>query len=216
MRQRKDFKRLEGTRSARLIVIAAEGRSTENIYFEAMKASRCASDVHVEVLYRDSDNSSPDSVMTQIQEFIEEYNIEDDDQLWIVVDKDKWKSKMLKLIAQNCAKNNNLNFCVSNPCFELWLLLHLEDVKSYSPEQMEMLAENKKTSKHGDTWLKKRMKELTGHYHESDHDAMALIENVTIAIERAKTLDKSPADRWPQTVGTRVYLLAQSIMGTKY
>ena len=216
MRQRKDFKRLEGTRSARLIVIAAEGRSTENIYFEAMKASRCASDVHVEVLYRDSDNSSPDSVMTQIQEFIEEYNIEDDDQLWIVVDKDKWKSKMLKLIAQNCAKNNNLNFCVSNPCFELWLLLHLEDVKSYSPEQMEMLAENKKTSKHGDTWLKKRMKELTGHYHESDYDAMALIENVTIAIERAKTLDHSPADRWPQTVGTRVYLLAQSIMGTKY
>ena len=144
MRQRKDFKRLEGTRSARLIVIAAEGRSTENIYFEAMKASRCASDVHVEVLYRDSDNSSPDSVMTQIQEFIEEYNIEDDDQLWIVVDKDKWKSKMLKLIAQNCAKNNNLNFCVSNPCFELWLLLHLEDVESYSPEQMKMLAENKK------------------------------------------------------------------------
>ena len=103
-----------------------------------------------------------------------------------------------------------------NTTQEFSIYFEAEDVKSYSPEQMEMLAENKKTTKHGDTWLKKRMKELTGHYHESDYDAMALIENVTIAIERAKTLDKSPADRWPQTVGTRVYLLAQSIMGTKY
>lgn len=40
MRQRKDFKRLEGTRSARLIVIAAEGRNTENIYFEVLVSAK--------------------------------------------------------------------------------------------------------------------------------------------------------------------------------
>ena len=59
MRKRKDFKRREGDKSARLIVIAAEGRDTENIYFDSMKASLCASDVHVEVLHRDSNQSSP-------------------------------------------------------------------------------------------------------------------------------------------------------------
>ena len=37
MRQRKDFQRIEGVKSSRLIVIAAEGRATENIYFEAMR-----------------------------------------------------------------------------------------------------------------------------------------------------------------------------------
>lgn len=38
MRVRKDFTRLEGDKSARLVVIAAEGFETENLYFEAMKA----------------------------------------------------------------------------------------------------------------------------------------------------------------------------------
>lgn len=60
MRKRKDFKRREGVKSARLVVIAAEGRNTENIYFESMKVSLCASDVHVEVLHRDSNESSPE------------------------------------------------------------------------------------------------------------------------------------------------------------
>lgn len=37
MRKRKDFVRLEGVRSARLVVIASEGRCTESIYFSAVK-----------------------------------------------------------------------------------------------------------------------------------------------------------------------------------
>jgi hypothetical protein len=212
MRKRKDFKRLEGIRSARLIVIAAEGRDTENIYFESMKATLCAWDVHVEVLHRNPNQSSPEHVYKQILDFIAEYNIEDDDQLWIVIDKDKWKDKMLSSVAQYCAQNNNLNFCVSNPCFELWLLLHIEDVALYSKEQRTELEKNRKVNSQ-DTWLKKRMKDLTGHYHESDYDATALLVNIKTAIERVKSLDTCLTDRWPQCVGTRVYLLVQSIMG---
>lgn len=211
MRKRKDFKRQEGDKSARLVVIAAEGRNTENIYFDSMKTSLCASDVHVEVLHRDSNQSSPEHVYEQIRQFMTEYNIEDDDQLWIVIDKDKWKDRMLSAVAQHCAQNNNLYFCVSNPCFELWLLLHIEDIATYNDEDMEALAMNKKTN--GQTWLKRRMKELTGHYKEYSYDAMALLPSVPSAIERAEKLDISPKDRWPQSVGTRVYLLAKSIIG---
>lgn len=214
MRKRKDFKRPEGIKSARLIVIAAEGRNTENIYFESMKVSRCASDVHVEVLHRNSNDSSPDKVYEQIRGFMAEYNIEDDDQLWIVVDKDKWKDKMLSSVAQHCAQNNNLYFCVSNPCFELWLLLHIEDVTLYNKEQMVILSTNSKVNSQ-DTWLKKHMKDLTGHYRESDYDAMSLSPHIDTAIERAEKLDLVPTDRWPQTAGTRVYLLAKSIMGNR-
>ncbi|WP_099292028.1 RloB family protein [Butyricimonas sp. Marseille-P3923] len=212
MRKRKDFERREGIKSARLVVIAAEGRNTENIYFESMKISLCASDVHVEVLHRDSNNSSPENVYEQIRRFMAEYNIEDDDQLWIVVDKDKWKDKMLSSVAQHCAQNSNLRFCVSNPCFELWLLLHVEDIALYSKGQLDKLSVNKKINSQ-DTWLKKRVKDLTGHYHESDYDAMALLPYIDIAIERAEKLDVSPTDRWPQSIGTRVYLLVKSIMG---
>ena len=210
MRQRKKFTRREGDKSARLVVIAAEGRETENIYFEAMKVSLCASKVHVEVLHRDSDQSSPEHVFDQIHQFMSEYNIEEDDQLWVVVDKDRWKVKMLAEIARYCAQNKNLSFYVSNPCFELWLLLHIEDIATYSDEQMDALAKNKKTN--GKTWLKQRMKDLTENYQESSYDAMALLQHVQSAIERAERLDVKPNDRWPQKVGTRVYRLAKSII----
>lgn len=215
MRKRKDFVRPEGFRSARLVVIAAEGRNTENIYFEAMKAKLCASDVHVKVLHRNNNDSSPENVLAQIQDFMAEYNIADDDQLWIVVDKDKWQDKMLSSVALYCSQNQNLNFCLSNPCFELWLILHLEDVASYDEEQLQLLADNKKTTRTGDTWTKHRMKELMGHYRESDYDAFALLPNIHTAIDRAVALDVNTAERWPQNVATRVYLLAKSIMNKK-
>lgn len=102
MRQRRNFERPEGVKSARLIVIAAEGRDTENIYFEAMKTSLCASGVHVEVLHRDNDDSSPANVLAQIKDFMDIYNIEKDDQLWVVVDRDRWTSKMLSSVARDC------------------------------------------------------------------------------------------------------------------
>lgn len=214
MRKRKNFERPEEIKSARLVVIAAEGRNTENIYFESTKVLLCASDVHVEVLHRNSNDSSPENVYEQIRGFMSEYNIEDDDQLWVVIDKDKWKDKMLSSVAQHCAQNSNLHFCVSNPCFELWLLIHIEDVTSYNKEQTKLLSMNKKVNSQ-DTWLKKRIKDLTGHYHESNYDAMALLSHINTAIERAEILDTSPMDRWPQTIGTRVYLLVKSIMGNK-
>lgn len=216
MRKRKDFKRLEGVKSDRLIVIAAEGRCTENIYFEAMKVSLCASNVHVKVLHRDTNESSPAHVKEQIQKYISDYGIQDiDDELWIVIDRDQWKEKMLSDVAQYCSQNDNLRLALSNPCFELWLLLHFEDVASYEDEMKKKLFQNKKNSKSGEPWLKRRMRELMGSYSESDYDAPSLLPRIGTAINRAEQLDLNKADRWPQTIGTRVYLLAKSIMEDK-
>ena len=211
MRQRKDFQRIEGVKSSRLIVIAAEGRATENIYFEAMRQELCATNVQLVVLNREDDNSNPANVHRQIKDFMDEYNILDDDQLWIVIDRDDWKEKMLADIAQLCQQNRNLRFCMSNPCFELWLILHLEDIEDYSEEDKKNLFENPRLSTHG-TWTKYHLRKLMGHYQESDYDPSILLPHVEEAICRAEKLDINPKDRWPQTTGTRVYLLAKSIM----
>lgn len=48
-----------------------------------------ASGVHVEVLRRGTNESSPEEVYRQIQGFVSEYDIDEDDQLWAVVDRDK-------------------------------------------------------------------------------------------------------------------------------
>ena len=213
MRVRKDFTRLEGDKSARLVVIAAEGFETENLYFEAMKAELKAANVHVEVLHREKDGeSSPEHVLEQIKGFIQEYNIEEDDELWIVVDRDKWTNKMLSGVARHCSQNKTLRFCVSNPCFELWLLLHLDDVTVYSEEDKKQLSANRKSTRHK-TWLKHKLSEIMGGYNEADYDANRLLPDIETAITRAVALDIKPEDRWPQIVGTRVYRLALSIMG---
>lgn len=212
MRQRRDFVRPEGKKSARLVVIAAEGKETENIYFEAMKRFRQASNVHVEILHRDENASSPIVVYEQIKQFKQEYNIEEDDQLWVVVDRDKWTIKMMKSVAQFCQRDQYLNFCVSNPCFELWLLLHVEDIAALSEDVREKMRSNKKSSKRGSTFLKKRLRDQLGSYQEANYDAERLIATVDEAIVRADALDTDKQDRWPQDLGTRVYLLAKSIM----
>lgn len=210
MRKRKDFVRLEGVRSARLVVIASEGRCTESIYFSAVKEKLRAPNVHVEILSRDSNESSPESVHASIADFMRQYNIEDDDELWLVIDRDRWHERMLSQVAQLCAQNSHLNFCMSNPCFELWLLLHLEDVRKYDDERASALAANQK-NKAGATWLKKRMRDLLGSYSESNYDVARLLPAVPMAMTIAKELDLNPADRWPQSIGTRVYRLMDSI-----
>lgn len=215
MRQRKDFTRSEGKKSARLVIIATEGTDTEPVYFEAVKADLCSSNVHVEVLKREEGGSNPENVYYQLQIFKDEYNIADDDELWVVVDRDKqsWTEKMLSEIALYCHQGKNLRFCVSNPCFELWLLLHLEDVASYSPDELQQLRENRKTTKTGPTWLKRKMRQLLGSYSESNYDVSRILPTIDAAIDRAVKLDVNPTDRWPQDIGTRVYLLVRSIMG---
>lgn len=210
MRKRRDFIRLEGVRSARLVVIASEGRYTESIYFNAVKNEMLAPNVHVEVLDRDSDESSPENVHRQIIEFMTQYNIEDDDELWLVIDRDRWHERMLARVARLCAQNPHLHFCMSNPCFELWLLLHLEDVENYDEATKTELSRNKK-NKSGITWLKKRMKATLGSYSESNYNAAALIPFAPTATERARRMEKNPGDRWPQSIGSRVYILMDSI-----
>lgn len=206
MRQRKEFLREEGKKSARLIVIAAEGRRTENIYFESLRMEHEAQNVHVEILERRDNNSSPENVYGQILAFEKQYEINEDDELWVVVDRDRWTSKELSSVARKCFQHKNFRFCLSNPCFEIWLLLHIEGLEGYSEEDKALLSKNRK-GKGGKSYLKSRLSFLLKGYDEANYDACTLIPTVSNAIDRARALDDCPDDRWPQKIGTRVYLL---------
>ena len=207
--------RREAFRDARLIVIASEGKDTERIYFKALAKEYTNPRVHVHILERSVDeqnNSSPEHVLKQLNDYKNLYDLEADDELWLVVDKDQWKDRMLSRVATECALGVSMHMALSNPCFELWLLLHLEDAASLTPEEQMLWMENRRKSKNADPYLKVRLRQKMGSYHESSYDALSLIVHVEDAIERARTLDKNPNDRWPQTLGTRVYLLAESVM----
>lgn len=207
--------RREAFRDARLIVIASEGKDTERIYFKALAKEYTNPRVHVHILERseaEQNNSSPDHVLKQLNDYKSQYELEADDELWLVVDKDRWTEAMLSRVATECSQEVAMHMALSNPCFELWLLLHIEDSALLTPEEQKQWIENRRKSKNGDPYLKVRLRQKMGSYHESSYDALALIAHVEDAIERARALDNNPNDRWPQTLGTRVYLLAESVM----
>ncbi|WP_295431796.1 RloB family protein [uncultured Prevotella sp.] len=207
--------RREAFRDARLIVIASEGKDTERIYFKALAKEYTNPRVHVHILKRSEDeknNSSPEHVLEQLNEYKCQYELEADDELWLVTDKDHWTEAMLSRVATECMQDVSMHMALSNPCFELWLLLHLVDVSSLTPEEQLLWMENRRKSKSSNPYLKVLLRQKMGSYHESAYDVLTLIQHVEVAIERARLLDKNPADRWPQTLGTRVYLLAESVM----
>ena len=207
--------RQEAFRDARLIVIASEGKDTEQIYFKALAKEYTNPRVHVHILERSVDeqnNSSPEHVLKQLNDYKSQYALEADDELWLVIDKDRWTEAMLSRVATDCSQEVAMHMALSNPCFELWLLLHLEDAASLTPEEQMLWMENRRKSKNAAPYLKVRLRQEMGSYHESSYDAPSLIAHVEDAIERARALDKNPNDRWPQTLGTRVYLLAESVM----
>ena len=207
--------RREAFRDARLIVIASEGKDTERIYFKALAKEYTNPRVHVHILERsenEQNNSSPEHVLKQLNDYKIQYELEADDELWLVVDKDRWTEAMLSRVATKCSQEVAMHMALSNPCFELWLLLHMEDAASLTTEEKKQWMENRRKSKNADPYLKVRLRQKMGSYHESDYDAPALIVHVEEAIARAKDLDNNLTDRWPQTLGTRVYLLAESVM----
>ena len=125
--------RREAFRDARLIVIASEGKDTERIYFKALAKEYTNPRVHVHILERSVDeqnNSSPEHVLKQLNDYKSQYELEADDELWLVVDKDRWTEAMISRVATECLQEVAMHMALSNPCFEIWLLLHVKDQKS--------------------------------------------------------------------------------------
>jgi hypothetical protein len=212
-RVRRDFKRPEHKRSAKLIVIATEGRKTERIYFEALAENIDSTKVHLEVIEKLDDNSSPQVVLEQLNSFAAEYNLDEEDELWMVIDRDyqSWGVEMIKSVAQICYQKKGYYLALSNPAFELWLLLHLVDCTELTQAEKDNLFENAKVSR-SKTYSKKMLSDLLNGFNEAKYDPTPFILKVDEAIRNAIKLDVSPKTRWPNYLGTRVYKIAQSVL----
>ena len=215
-RIKRKFKRPENKRSAKLIVIATEGRKTERIYFEGLAGSFDSTKVHVEVIEKLDDNSSPDRVLEQLNSFSDEYNLDENDELWMVIDRDyqSWGIKMIKAVAQICHQKKGYYLAVSNPAFELWLLLHLIDCSQLTPQEKADLFKNAKVKRRGKSYSKQMISDILGGFNEAKYDSSIFIPNVQEAIKNAITLDTNPRTRWPNYLGTRVYKLVQNIIAS--
>lgn len=183
----------EPVRDARLIIIATEGRKTEKQYFDHFRSRR----VQVKVLPTDKNNhSSPQHVLERLESFEKSYDIAADDELWLMIDRDRWPEVNLKQVAKS-ALEKKYKLAVSNPCFEVWLLCHFQPLPP--------------AAKNCDTIKTVLKTVLGGSYNKSRLDVSIFKDKVSVACHMARTADINPNFRWPKTVGTHVYKVVDSI-----
>lgn len=213
-RKRRPFVRPDAVRDVKFIVVATEDTKATVSYFKTLVSPRYyqSTRVQVEVLTREDTVSSPEHVLAQLNSWRREYQLNEDDELWLVIDVDRWGDAKLSQIAQTCGQKQ-IKLAVSNPAIELWFLLHLTDLEQYDTERLSRLQANKK-AKASRSELEQAIIEIAESYNKSNLDVDRYIPHVEWAIRRAEKLDIQPEDRWPQQLGTRVYLLVRSMIAS--
>ena len=212
-RERKEFKRISGVRDASLVVVATEGEKCEPVYFETLKRSDQFHNlkIHLELLPSEDGRTSPKYVLDKLNNFKKEYKLKEDDELWLVVDRDfkSWTQAELSLCNKEC-RQKGIKFCISNPCFELWILLHFMDVDSKNKSYKEKLLRNEKTSKR--TFNELKIIEKRGRYNKSSPDYTDLIDKTELAMSRAAKLTKNNTVNLFDELGSDINLLVARII----
>lgn len=202
-RKKRPLNRISNIRDSKLYVIASEGELTEKIYFSELRLKYRNPKVHIEILDRlNRNNSAPNHVLMQLDKFKKEYHLNKDDELWMVIDLDRWHTSLLSDISKQCSQKK-YNLAISNPCFEVWLILHILDLNNCFSSNFESLKSND---------FEKELRRLLGSYNKANPDFSKILLNIEIAIIRAKSLDIDPDCRLPKTFGSRVYKLVEKII----
>jgi len=198
-------------RDDRCFVVATDDTDAPKQYFDALAFPR----VKILVLetLRDSGMSAPVHVVRRIKDAFERCKnageVQADDEFWVLLDTDHHlKPNHIDGTrdAVRTATQAGVNIAFSNPCFELWLLLHHADVprgtvfKNYEALKPEL---EKAVGKYDKTALR------SGHFPQT---------RIPDAIRRARVLETSPDSPngyWPESTGTRIYRLFERILSTK-
>lgn len=121
-------------RDARIFVVAVEGEREEPWYFKGLAEHDIIDTrrVRLVVLPASEGLSAPEHVAGRLSTFESEQSLEPSDPRWIVVDVDRHKN-LSGVLAE--ASHQHWRVAVSNPCFEIWLQLHVNEHPSGADSQ---------------------------------------------------------------------------------
>ena len=120
MRPKKHRRTSPGFREQRTIVrVLAEGKVTEREYLHAIKGHE------VQLEFGDADGFAPMALVRRARlETRANRHADDFDEIWCVFDRDDHPETDQAI---HEARQSGIHTAMSNPCFELWLVLHVED-----------------------------------------------------------------------------------------
>ncbi len=194
MKSRRKFTRPLGNRRYRkLFVVAVEGSVTEPDYFKLFQNNEPI--VHVKCL-TSLKGSSPPQVLRRITDHLKVEKLRNTDEAWLVVDKDNWTDSQLCELHLWTQQADNFGFALSNPKFELWLLLHYEDGKGINSSRS----------------CSERLRKYLPNYDKGIDIRNIAPDMIDAAISRAKMKDIPPCLDWPRRPGTTVYRLVERLI----
>lgn len=208
-----------------VFVIASEGTETEPTYFRALEQYILTKPalnriVKIEILSRRNKgdtHSDPKQILALLDEFKKEHTVEEDDELWLLIDRDHRQNDAEKRkIAEiySLCKQKNYEFCLSTPCFELWLLLHLKPLSDYEADIQQAFLENKKVNKNR-THIEKELSDLLvkqgSGYNKNSLDMAILFPKIQDAIANAYVSELEKGWDYDRLC-TRVHVLAQRLL----
>ena len=170
--------------SRRQVLIVCGGTRTEPDYFDGLKRARRNPAVQVRVLGKGID---PEQLVGYARKIGGDF-----DEVWCVVDTDEFDI----VRTAKAADAQGVSLAVSNPCFEVWLMLHFDDHRSPARSYQELLP---KLMKHVPGYDKCRLE--FGRYDPG----------VEAAVERAERLDPSGRDHG-RNPSTGVWKLVRQVL----
>lgn len=194
---------VELVRDYKVFAIACEGGVREPQYFNVFQylSKKIKVDIiehsvsDVEMQQKHENKSAPKWVLDRAMRYIEKEGLLDEDDLWFVIDTDRWSFDQLKELADYCSQYTNWHLVISNPCFEVWLYFH---------KKADISISNSTTCEH----FKYEISTLEqGGYHP-----YKFLPNFRDAITNAQAVDATPQYFMPNVKQTKVYQLAESIL----
>jgi hypothetical protein len=201
----------------KLYILSYEGTVSEKKYFEDFRSSEMFNNsglIELISLKRPKDKGSdPFSVKKLLSDVKREFGFKNTDEFWLIIDRDNWES-IHKLsfddLVSECKKEKNFYLAMSNPCFEIWLVLHFKHISDFTSEEQQLIFENAKIN-NTKNYIDDVIGHLQGRGYNKRPNPNIYLPLTTTAIERAKMLDNLEED-YPTKTGTHLYKLIEKII----
>jgi hypothetical protein len=202
----------------KLFVLSFEGQVSERKYFQDFRLSSYFNNsglIEIVPLKRPKNKGTdPFNVKKLLKEAKNEYGFKASDEFWLIVDRDDWqtihKLNFDELVAE-CKQENNFYLAMSNPCFEIWLVLHHKELNQFTMDEQALIFANAKVG--SKNYIDIVLAQLEGSergYNKRPNPRIYLPLTKT-AIERAKSIDNFNDD-YPKYIGTHLYKLIEKLI----
>lgn len=183
---------------AKRILVSSEGSVTEPLYFYHLQQNLLGNRVVFDFC-TETGKSAPEHVLKRMIMRLNKTALRPGDEAWLVIDKDRWSPEQIIPLAEwanEASPHIKRRLLVSNPCFELWVLLHAQSV--IPPISAREIAGC--------------LGGLLPGYDKKVPKAFVTLDRVWDAIARAKAMHPPSAPAWPEKTGTTLHEAIEELL----